>query len=126
MNEEKDKPLEEEKIQSDDLFERTETSLVVTKDTASTSNLDEEIGRHEFLNKQKNDALDLEKKRFDLSLHKIQRITIFIVFLVLFVTSFFIMYYDDKQTGLVILFSSLATLGVNVFNLPKITQHEKK
>lgn len=126
MNEEKNKPLEEEKIQSDDLFERTETSLVVTKDKEVSESLDEEIRQHEFLNKQKNDALDLEKKRFDLSLHKIQRITIFIVFLVLFVTSFFIMYYDDKQTGLVILFSSLATLGVNVFNLPKITQHEKK
>lgn len=126
MNEEKDKPLEEEKIQSDDLFERTETSLVVTKDKVSTASLDEAIKQHEFLNKQKNDALDLEKKRFDLRLHKIQRITIFIVFFVLFTVSFFIMYYDEKQTGLLILFASLATLGINVFNLPKITQHEKK
>jgi len=126
MNEEKDKPLEEEKIRSDDLFETTETSLVVTKDKASTTHLDEEIRRHEFLNKQKNDELDLEKKRFDLRLHKIQRITIVIVFFVLFASGFFIMYYDDKQTGLVILFASLATLGINVFNLSKITQHEKK
>jgi len=126
MNEEKDKPLEEEKIQSDDLFETTKTSLVVTKDTASTTHLDEEIRRHEFLNKQKNDTLDLEKKRFDLRVHKIQRITALAIATVLFVSGFLVTFYYDKSLGVTMLAMSLATLGVNALNLKPFVKNEKK
>lgn len=124
MNEEKDKPLEEEKIQSDDLFETTDKSLVVTGNKESIASLEEEIRRYEFFNKKKNDELDLERKKFDLRLHKIQRIIVLVLVIVLFTGSFFVTHYYDRELGMLMLGASLAALGVNVLNLKSLIKNE--
>lgn len=129
MKEEKDKLLEEEDILLDDILETPEsTSLIVKENKKSTTSFDEEIRRYEFLNRKKNDDLDLEKKRMDIRFYRIQKIVNLFVGVFLLFSSFLVYSYNpETQTaGAFLLGCSLAALGINTINFKSLINRNEE